>query len=74
MICYVKDVVIVTSTLTEHFDRIDEVFDCIKRAGLNCEILWDAIKHLKRMLDKHGVRPHHNAMKAALTRKGQTRN
>ena len=51
VMCYVDDVCMETSTLTDHIDRFDEVFDCIKRAGLKCkpskcEILRDSMKHL----------------------------
>ena len=59
--CYVDDVVIATPTLEDHIDRLDEVFGCMKRAGLKCkpskcEILRDSIKYLGRMVDRHGVR------------------
>ena len=54
---YVDDVVIATPTLEDHIDRLDEVFDCMKRAGLKrkpskCEILRDSIKYLGRMMDR----------------------
>ena len=44
----VDDVVIATPTLEDHIDRLDEVFGCMKRAGLKCkpskcEILRDSI-------------------------------
>ena len=60
--CYVDDVVIATPTLEDYIGRLDEVFGCMKRAGLNCkpskcEILRDSIKYLGRMVDRHGVRP-----------------
>ena len=35
VMCYVDDVVIATPTLEDHIDRLDEVFGCMKRAGLN---------------------------------------
>ena len=62
VMCYVDDAVIATSTLEDHIDRLDEVFDCKKRAGLKfkpskCEILRDSIKYLGRIVDRHGVRP-----------------
>ena len=34
VMCYVDDVVIATPTLGDHFDRLDEVFGCMKRAVL----------------------------------------
>ena len=70
--CYVDDVVIATPTLEDHIDWLDEVFGCMKRAGLKskpskCEILRDSIKYLGRMVDRHGVRPDPEAVEAALT-------
>ena len=49
VMCYVDNVVIATPTLADHIDRLDEVFECMKRAGLKdkaskCEILRDSIK------------------------------
>ena len=51
VVCYVDDVVIATPTLEDHIERLDEVFACMKRAGLKskpskCEILKDSIKYL----------------------------
>ena len=37
VMCYVDDVVIATPTLADHIDRLDEVFHCMKRAGLKCK-------------------------------------
>ena len=34
VMCYVDDVVIATSTLEDHIERLEEVFACMKRAGL----------------------------------------
>ena len=69
--CYVDDVVIATPTLKDHIDRLDEVFGCMKRAGLKCkpskcEILRDSIKYLGRMVDRHGVRSDPEAVEAVL--------
>ena len=69
---YVDDVVIATPTLEDHIERLDEVFVCMKRAGLeckpsNCETLKDSNKHMGRMVDKHGIRTDPNAVEAALT-------
>ena len=60
VMCYVDYVVIATPTLEDHIVRLDEVFGCMKRAGLKCkpskcEILRDSIKYLGRMVDRHGV-------------------
>ena len=70
--CYVDDVVIATPTLEHHIESLDEVFTCMKQAGLKCksskcEILRDSIKYLGRLVDKHGVRPDSEAVEAVLT-------
>ena len=44
VMCYMDDIMIATPTLADHMDKLDEIFDCIKRAGLKskpskCEIL-----------------------------------
>ena len=35
--CYVDDVVIATPTLEDHIKRLDEIFSCMKQAGLKCK-------------------------------------
>ena len=72
VMCYVDDVVIATPTLEEHIERPDELFACMKRSGLKCkpskcEIRKDSIKYLGRMVDRHGIRPHPDAVEAVLT-------
>ena len=72
VMCYVDDVVIVTHTLEDHIERLDEVFACMKRSGLKCkpskcEMLKDSIKYLGRMVDRHGIRPDPDAVGAVLT-------
>ena len=72
VMCYVDDVVIVTPTLEDHIERLDEVFACMKRLGLKCkpskfEMLKDSIKYLGRMVDRHGIRPDPDAVGAVLT-------
>ena len=49
--CYVDDMVTATPTLEDHIERLDEVFTCMKYAGLKCklskcEVLIDSIKYL----------------------------
>ena len=72
IMCYVDDVGIARPTLEDHIERQDEVFACMKRAGLKCkpskcEILKGSIKYLGRMVDKHGIRPDPDAVEAVLT-------
>ena len=72
IMCYVDDVVIATPTLKDHIERLDEVFTCMKQAGLKCkpskcEFLRDSIKYLGRLVDKHGMRPDPEAIESVLT-------
>ena len=34
---YVDDVMISTSTIEDHIERLDEVFACLKRTGIKCK-------------------------------------
>ncbi len=56
VMCYVDDVIIATSTIDQHIDRIGEVLSCLRRAGLKCkpskcELLKTSIKYLGRIID-----------------------
>ena len=70
VMCYVDDVAIATPTLEDHINRLDEVFACMKRAGLKCKpskCEKETIKYLGRMVDRHGIRPDLDAVEADLT-------
>ena len=72
VMCYVDDVVVATPNLGDHLDWLNEVFGCMKRAGLKCkpskcEILRDSIKYRGSLVDRHGVRPYPEALEAVLT-------
>ena len=72
VMCYVDDVVIGIPTMEEHIERLDEVFSCMKRAGLKykpskCEILKDSIKYFGRMAGKNGIRADAGAVEAVLS-------
>ena len=72
IMCYVDDVAIATETLDDHIKRLDQVFGCMKHAGLKCkpswcEVLRDSIKYLGRLVDKHGFRPDPEAIEAVFT-------
>ena len=50
VMCYIDGEVIMTPTLTDHFEKIDETIDCMKRIGLKCkplkcETLRDSIEY-----------------------------
>ena len=58
VMCYVDNVAIATPILEDHFDRLDEVFGCMKIAGLKSkpsksEILRDSIKSLGKMVEAY---------------------
>ena len=76
VMCYVHDVVIETPTLADHIDRLDEVFNCMKKAAWKCKpsILRDSIKYLGRILDRHSVRTDPDAVEAMLTWKAPRAN
>ena len=65
ILCYVDDVVITTPTL-DHIKRPDEVFTRMKQAGLKCKPSKCEINYPGRLLDKHGIRPHPEAVEAVL--------
>ena len=72
VMCYIDDVVIAIPTLEDHIEQLDEVFACMKRAGLKCkpskcEILKDSIKYLGKMVDKYVSRPDPDTLEAVLT-------
>ena len=69
--CKVGDVVIATRTVKEQIRPLDEVFSCMKKAGLKCkpagcDFLKDSTKYLGKMVDKHGIRAVPDAAEAAL--------
>ena len=71
VMCYVDDVAIATPTLEDHIDRLDEVFGCMRRAGLKTKpsklkTLRDSIKYLGRLVDRHGVKADSEAVEAVL--------
>ena len=62
VLCYVDDILIATRTVEQHFDRLEEVFKCIRKAGLKlkaqkCKIMETTIKFLGRLIDHLGMRP-----------------
>ena len=71
VMCYLDNVTIATPILEDRFNRLDEVFVCMKIAGLKCkpsksEILRDSIKSLGKWW-RHGVRSDPEAVEAVLT-------
>ena len=76
VMCKVGDVVIATRTLKDQIRRLDEVFPCMKKAGLKCkpagfDNLKDSTKYLGRTVDKHGIRADPDAAEAVLVWKSR---
>ena len=70
-----NDVVIATPH-GDHMKRLDEVIACIKRAirkrkPSKRKILNDSIKYLRRMVDKHRIRPDPDAVQTFSTLKSK---
>ena len=62
VLCYVDDILIATSTIEQHIDRMDEVFTCLQNAGLKlkaakCKIMETHVKFLGRVVSADGVQP-----------------
>ena len=69
MMCNVDDIRLARPFLIHHVGRIDEVLDCIRKAGSKCktskcEIHMDSIKYVRRMVDKHEVMSNPEAVEA----------
>ena len=62
VLCYVDDILIATSTIEQHIERVDEVFTCLRAAGLKlkaakCKLLETQVKFLGRVVSAEGVQP-----------------
>ncbi len=62
VLCYVDDILIATRTVEEHLQRLREVFQCLKRAGLKlkaskCKLMDTEIKFLGRRITERGIEP-----------------
>ncbi len=62
VLCYVDDILIATRTVEEHLQRLREVFQCLRRAGLKlkaskCKLMDTEIKFLGRRITEEGIEP-----------------
>ena len=62
VLCYVDDILIATNTIEQHIERIDEVFTCLRSAGLKlkaakCKLMETHVKFLGRVVSADGVQP-----------------
>lgn len=61
-LCYLDDVVIFSTTFSQHLERLDEVLTCLSNAGLQlntkkCRFASKSIKVLGHVVSKDGIRP-----------------
>ncbi len=62
VLCYIDDILIATKTIDEHLDRLQEVFTCLRKAGLKlkaskCVLFETEIVFLGRRISHGEVRP-----------------
>ena len=60
--CYLDDIIIATETVEEHFIRLREVLECLKKAGFKCRaskcsFLNAQTKYLGRLIKQDGMLP-----------------
>lgn len=59
---YLDDVVVYGSTVREHMERVDKVFESLLRANLKlkpekCQLLQEEVTFLGHVVNKHGISP-----------------
>jgi hypothetical protein len=62
VLCYVDDILIASTTIEEHLERLREVFKCIRMAGLKlkaqkCRLFDTEIRFLGRKITAEGIQP-----------------
>ena len=62
LLIYLDDIILYSSNLDDHFDKINEVLSRLKNAGLKlkpskCEFLKDEVVHLGYVVCKDGIKP-----------------
>lgn len=70
-LCYLDDIVIFSSTFSQHLQRLDEVLTCLARAGLQlntkkCRFASKTIKVLGHIVSKDGIRPDPDKLTAVM--------
>ena len=69
VLCYVDDILIATTTVEQHLEKLDQVFQCLAAAGLKCKpakcsFMKGKINLLGRVIGEGEVRPDHQMYKA----------
>ena len=62
VMCYIDDVIIATETVEDHFVRLREVLECLKKAGFKCRVskcsfMKTQTKYLGRIIKQDGMMP-----------------
>ncbi len=62
VLCYIDDILIATTTVAEHLDRLEEVFTCLQEAGLKlkaakCQIMQTEVIFLGKQIKDGKVSP-----------------
>lgn len=70
-LCYLDDIVVFSSTFTDHLQRLDEVLTCLSNAGLQintkkCRFASTTIKVLGHLVSKDGIQPDPDKISAVL--------
>lgn len=71
-LCYLDDIVVFSSTFSQHLQRLDEVLTCLANAGLQlntkkCHFASKTIKVLGHVVNKEGVRPDPEKISAVMS-------
>ena len=71
VLCYIDDILVATRTVQEHLERLREVFDCLRNAGLKikaskCQFFETEIKFLGRIISDGQIYPDYEAVKPVL--------
>lgn len=70
-LCYLDDIVVFSSTFAQHLQRLDEVLQCLSKAGLQintkkCTFASKSIKVLGHVVSKDGIQPDPEKIAAVL--------
>jgi hypothetical protein len=69
LLIYLDDIILYSSNLDDHFDKINEVLFRLKNAGLKlkpskCEFLKDEVVYLEHVVCKDGIKPNPNVIES----------
>ena len=70
VIVYLDDILVASCTLDEHLNRLAEVLQCLENSGMRlnkqkCFFLRSSIEYLGHVVDKEGIHPMEEKVKAS---------